>query len=188
MNTLEIERMARRGAEDGYDDEWHKTITTSTRVLGIMKNAANAARLAMTTEQLLTAIHHELCAIRNALEKNPAPAAAQSAPVARPRATYSEEVPQPSEVIADAGSVPVHFGKNQGIPISSLSDKSVAWYAQEQEPKLGRNGKPFPPRDADVYLRNAARTYLHQKRGTLTAAAPQARVDVESSIETDVNF
>ena len=104
-------------------------------------------------------------------------------------ATSSDEVPQPTAVIADAGSVTVHFGKNTGIPLSSLSDKSVAWYAKESEPKLDRNGKPFPPRDADVRLRNAARTYLHQKRGTLTAAAPQSRVDASSSIDdTDVNF
>lgn len=186
MTVLELERMARRGAEDGYDDEWHQTFTASARALASMKTAADAARLAMTTEQLLTAIHHELCAIRNALEKAPAPAAA---PVARPMATSSDEVPQPSAVIPDAGSITVHFGKNTGIPLSSLSDKSVAWYAQEQEPKLDRNGKPFPPRDADVRLRNAARTYLHQKRGTLTTAAPQGRVDASSSIDdTEVNF
>jgi hypothetical protein len=186
VTILDLERLARRGAEDGYDDEWHSTFTASARALASMKTAADAARTAMTTEQLLTAIHHELCAIRNALEKAPATVAA---PVARPMMTSSDEVPQPSTVIADAGSVTVHFGKNTGIPLSSLSDKSVAWYAQEQEPKLDRNGKPFPPRDADVRLRNAARTYLHMKRGTLTAAAPQARVDASSSIDdTDVNF
>ena len=186
MTVLDLERLARRGAEDGHDDDWHSTFTASARALASMKTAADAARLAMTTEQLLTAIHAELVAIRQALEIKPAAAAA---PVARPMATSSDEVPQPTAVIADAGSVTVHFGKNTGIPLSSLSDKSVAWYAQEPEPKLDRNGKPFPPRDSDVRLRNAARTYLHQKRGTLTAAAPQARVDASTSLDdTEVNF
>ena len=151
-----------------------------------MKTAADAARLAMTTEQLLTAIHSELVAIRQALETKPAPA---SAPVARPMATSSDEVPQPTSVIADAGSVTVHFGKNTGIPLSSLSDKSVAWYAQEQEPKLDQNGKPFPPRDADVRLRNAARTYLHEKRGTLkTTGATRTNPAPVSLEDTEVNF
>jgi len=152
-----------------------------------MAAATTTARSEMKSEELLTAIHAELVAIRQALETKPATAAA---PVARPMATSSDEVPQPSAVIADAGSVTVHFGKNTGIPLSSLSDKSVAWYAQEQEPKLDRNGKPFPPRDADVRLRNAARTYLHQKRGTLSASIPQDRVDAAPAEldDADVNF
>jgi hypothetical protein len=179
--------MARRGAEDGHDDGWHSTLTASARVLAAMQQQANDARTTMTTEQLLTAIHHELCAIRNALEKAPAPAAT---PVAKPMPTSSDEVPQPSSFVENAGSVTVHFGKNTGIPLSSLSDKSVAWYAQEQEPKLDRNGKPFPPRDADVRLRNAARTYLHMKRGTLAGSVPQARVDAAPAglDDTDVNL
>ena len=77
----------------------------------------------------------------------------------------------PTEIIADAGNVQVHFGKNKGVALSSLGDRSVAWYAQEPEPRLGNNGKPFPPRAEDVLLRNAARTIIHQKRGTLPSAA-----------------
>ena len=83
----------------------------------------------------------------------------------------------PTEIIADAGSVQVHFGKNKGVALSSLGDRSVAWYAQEPEPRIGNNGKPFPPRPEDVLLRNAARTIIHQKRGTLpSAAVPSAPV------------
>jgi len=63
----------------------------------------------------------------------------------------------------------------------------VAWYAQEPEPRIGNNGKPFPPRAEDVLLRNAARTLIHQKRGTLPSAAvpttPVANID-----EGDVSF
>ena len=73
----------------------------------------------MKSEELLTAIHAELVAIRQALETK---SAAAAAPVARPMTTSSDEVPQPTAVIADAGSVTVHFGKNTGIPLSSLSE------------------------------------------------------------------
>lgn len=143
----------------------------------------------MTNEQLLQQIHSELVAIRQALSSKPA-APAPAVVSALARAASSDEVPQPTEIIADAGSVAVHFGKNDGVPLSSLSDKSVAWYAKDPEPKLDRNGNPFPPRPADVRLRNAARTYLHQKRGTLSASIPQARVDAApvSLDDADVNF
>jgi hypothetical protein len=71
--------------------------------------------------------------------------------------------------------------------LSSLGERSVAWYAQEAEPRIGNNGKPFPPRPEDVLLRNAARTLIHQKRGTLPSAAvptaPVANID-----EGDVSF
>ena len=93
----------------------------------------------------------------------------------------------PTEIIEDAGNVQVHFGKNKGVALSSLGDRSVAWYAQEPEPRLGNNGKPFPPRAEDVLLRNAARTIIHQKRGTLPSAAvptaPVATID-----DGDVSF
>ena len=86
-----------------------------------------------------------------------------------------------AHVVAYAGEVQVHFGKNKGVALSSLGERSVAWYAQEPEPRLGNNGKPFPPRPEDVLLRNAARTIIHQKRGTLPSAAvptaPVANID-----------
>ena len=118
----------------------------------------------------LELIHAELVRIREALEARPF---ASGAPAAKPAPSFpkSDEVPMPTEVIANAGEVQVHFGKNKGVALSSLSERSVAWYAQEPEPRLGNNGKPFPPRAEDVLLRNAARTIIHQKRGTLPSAA-----------------
>jgi hypothetical protein len=135
----------------------------------------------------LELIHAELIRIREALEARPF---AAGAPAAKPVAPRSEEVPMPTEVIADAGNVQVHFGKNKGVTLSSLSERSVAWYAQEPEPRLGNNGKPFPPRPEDVLLRNAARTLIHQKRGTLpSAAVPQSTASASASIDDgDVSF
>ena len=118
----------------------------------------------------LELIHAELVRIREALEARPY---ASGAPAAKPASSFpkSDEIPMPAEIIEDAGSVQVHFGKNKGVALSSLGDRSVAWYAQEAEPRIGNNGKPFPPRPEDVLLRNAARTLIHQKRGTLPSAA-----------------
>lgn len=116
----------------------------------------------------LDLIHKELIRIREALEARPY---ALGAPAAKPVTPRSNEVPMPSEIIADAGAVQVHFGKNKGVALSTLGERSVAWYAQEAEPRIGNNGKPFPPRDDDVLLRNAARTLIHQKRGTIPSAA-----------------
>jgi hypothetical protein len=90
----------------------------------------------------------------------------------------------PTEIIADAGSVQVHFGKNKGVALSSLSERSVAWYAQEPEPRLGNNGKPFPPRPEDVLLRNAARTLIHQKRGTIPAVTEPKAIPADSEVTT----
>jgi len=123
----------------------------------------------------LELIHAELVRIREALEARPF---AAGAPTHKAVATQAktDEVPMPSEIIANAGDVQVHFGKNKGVALSSLGDRSVAWYAQEPEPRLRNDGTPFPPRAEDVLLRNAARTIIHQKRGTIaavTASAPK---------------
>jgi len=128
----------------------------------------------------LELIHAELVRIREALEARPF---ASGAPAAKPASSFpkSDEIPMPAEIIEDAGNVQVHFGKNKGVALSSLGDRSVAWYAQEAEPRIGNNGKPFPLRPEDVLLRNAARTLIHQKRGTLPSAAvptaPVANID-----------
>jgi len=118
----------------------------------------------------LELIHAELVRIREALEARPY---AVGAPAAKPASSFpkSDEVPLPSEVIPNAVEVQVHFGKNKGVALSQLGERSVAWYAQKAEPRIGNNGKPFPPRPEDVLLRNAARTIIHQKRGTLPSAA-----------------
>ena len=123
----------------------------------------------------LDLIHAELIRIREALEARPF---AAGAPPAKPATTSpkTDEVPMPTEVVPDAGNVQVHFGKNKGVALSSLGDRSVAWYAQEPEPRIGNNGKPFPPRAEDVLLRNAARTLIHQKRGTLPATSAVASI------------
>ena len=133
----------------------------------------------------LDLIHAELIRIREALEARPF---ASGAPAAKPAPARSDEVPMPTEVIADAGNVQVHFGKNKGVALSSLSERSVAWYAQEPEPRLGNNGKPFPPRPEDVLLRNAARTIIHKKRGTLPSAAVPSSDPVATIDDGDVSF
>jgi hypothetical protein len=85
-------------------------------------------------------------------------------------------IPQPSEVIPNAGDVQVHFGKNNGVALSKLSERSLSWYATEQPPRLDSSGKPYPARPQETTLRNAARTLWHQNRGTLgQAEAPKAK-------------
>ena len=133
----------------------------------------------------LELIHAELVRIREAMEARPF---ASGAPAAKPAAPRSDEVPMPTEVIEDAGNVQVHFGKNKGVALSSLSERSVAWYAQEPEPRIGSNGKPFPPRPEDVLLRNAARTIIHKKRGTLPSAAVPSSDPVATIDDGDVSF
>jgi len=129
----------------------------------------------------LELIHAELVRIRESLEARPF---ASGAPAAKPASSFpkSDEVPMPVEIIPNAGEVQVHFGKNKGVALSSLGDRSVAWYAQEPEPRIGNNGKPFPPRPEDVLLRNAARTIIHQKRGTISGAAV-----TDAPVATSVN-
>jgi len=87
----------------------------------------------MTNEQF-TELMLEIRAIRSALtqgNKPAAPAVASKAAAAGPK-----DIPLPSEVIENATDVPVHFGKNKGTPLGSLSPKSIEWYAQEPEPRL----------------------------------------------------
>ena len=126
----------------------------------------------------------ELIAIRQLLERAlpMQPAASLTTP---PPASQSP-IPQPSQLVADPGAVCVHFGKNDGKPLSSLNDRSIEWYATPKEPRVGNNGKPFPPRPADEQLANAARQLYHAKRGTLAnaAAIPAA---VTAGVELDEN-
>ena len=88
----------------------------------------------------LELIHAELIRIREALEARPF---ASGAPAAKPAPSFpkSDEVPMPTEVIANAGEVQVHFGKNKGVALSSLGERSVAWYAQVAEPRIGNKTK-----------------------------------------------
>ena len=142
-------------------------------------------------EDLLKAIHQELVAIRQLLaETRSAPA--RSTPVRTASSTSGssaggdEVIPQPTEIVPNAGDVAVHFGKNNGVPLSKLSERSLSWYAIEQPPRLDSSGKPYPARPQELVLRNAARTLWHQNRGTLgqpdaPKAAPAPAAAVESS-------
>lgn len=106
--------------------------------------------------------------------------AASPAPAAQPSYSTStsssggkfgdEPIPQPSEIIVNARQVCVHFGKNTGKPLQELGERSIAWYAAEQPAKVGNNSRPFAPRPQDTLLKNAARTYWHELRGTLDTA------------------
>ena len=113
----------------------------------------------MNTE-LLTDILIELRAIRAALEK-PKPMLSLTATTAT---ATPNSLPLPAIEIADAGSVQVHFGKNAGTPISSLTDKQLLWYGADRPAQLRKDGTPFPPREADVQLINACRTLWHQRK------------------------
>ena len=127
-------------------------------------------------EDILKAIHQELVSIRQLLSEAKQ-TAARSTPArsTSTTSTYSssggdEPVPQPTEVVPNAGDVQVHFGKNNGVALSKLSERSLSWYAQEQAPRLDSSGKPYPARPQETTLRNAARTLWHQNRGTLGQA------------------
>lgn len=134
----------------------------------------------MTNEQF-TELMLEVRAIRSALTQTRATATAT--PSAAPAAT-SEEIPLPITPVENAGAVQVHFGKNTGRALADLGAKSVEWYAKEQPPKLMHDGTPFAPRPADVALREAARTLVHQRRGTISMTEPvlKAAPDDESSV------
>jgi hypothetical protein len=90
-----------------------------------------------------------------------------------------EPVPQPAMTwsISNAECHQVHFGKNTGVKLADLKDRSLAFYAAEKPPRLKNDGTPFDKRPADVDLENASRTVWHHRRGTLAqpAAAGQAK-------------
>ena len=139
----------------------------------------------MTTEQF-TELMNELRTLRAviAAKQSLAPAAAQAPAASKPA---SNDIPLPSEVIENPEDICVHFGKNSGTRLGALSPKSLEWYAQEPEPRLKKDGTPFPPRAEDLLLRNAARTIVHQKRGTIPM--PPAKPVLQSEpISEDVPF
>jgi len=120
-----------------------------------------------TNPATLSDIRDELVAIRLLLAARPAAAApAQSAAVPS-TASGDGHPPQPSQIVENPGSVQVHFGKNNGKSLAELSERSLAWYATEQPPRLDSSGKPYPPRPQEITLRNAARTLWHKNKGTL---------------------
>lgn len=58
---LQLEQMARRGAEDGHDPAWHAQMTDSPRIRATMLAAHNAAIEQMKRDetQYLAACHWE---------------------------------------------------------------------------------------------------------------------------------
>jgi hypothetical protein len=142
----------------------------------------------ITDEQYQTLLT-ELKQIREALTASrsatPAPAASRTL-----TGKTGEDIPQPTFAIDNPELVTVHFGKNAGVEIGKLAEKSLGWYCLEPEPRIGNNGKPFPPREADVNLRNAARLLWHSRRGTLTMASlfvsqPKPTAPTEAQVDAE---
>ena len=146
-------------------------------------------------EELLKAIHQELVGIRKLLAEGKSAPTPRNGPSRTTTSTSSsssfsgggdEQIPQPTEIVANAGDVQVHFGKNNGIPLSKLGERSLSWYAQEQAPRLDSSGNPYPPRPQEITLRNAARTLWHQNRGTLGNSVA-AKSTHEEFVETSAH-
>ena len=93
-------------------------------------------------------------------------------------------IPMPSEIVPDAASVEIHFGKNKGRTLSSLSAKSLEWYAADKPAQLKNDGTPFALRPDDLRLLNAART-LHHKLGSL---APTSVISQAPALDEEVPF
>jgi hypothetical protein len=115
---------------------------------------------------MITEQHNELLielrAIRAALEIKPR-AIATASSVNTSNAT---SLPPPDQMIEGAASVTVHFGKNKGVAIGSLTEKQLLWYGADREPQLKNDGTAFPPRAEDTLLKNACRTvWMQRTRG-----------------------
>ena len=124
---------------------------------------------------VLLKIYEELVAIRELLARPPAAAAAPARASAYSAGQSAgsgtqAEIPQPSNIIDNPGDVQCHFGKNNGKPLSEMSERQLSFYASVKEPRLDSSGKPFPPRPADVNLENAARQLYHTRMGTLAGS------------------
>ena len=121
----------------------------------------------------------ELRAIRAALEtKSRAVATAPSVS----STLFLTSLPAPEIWVDNAGEVTVHFGKNAGTPVSALNDKQLLWYGADREPSLKKDGTPFPPREADVLLKNAARTIWFQRRQPAPQSDDKA---ISNPVETE---
>ena len=95
-------------------------------------------------------------------------------------------IPMPSEIVADAARIEIHFGKNKGRPLGALSAKSLEWYAADKPPQMKNDGTPFAPRPDDLRLLNAARTLHHR----LVPAAPATTLVLSQApaIDEEVPF
>ena len=108
-----------------------------------------------------------------------------TAPQTRPSvAAGAVLVPMPAEIVADAASFEIHFGKNKGRTLGSLSAKSLEWYAADKPPQMKNDGTPFALRPDDLRLLNAART-LHHKLGS---AATTSVITQAPALDEEVPF
>lgn len=145
----------------------------------------------MTTEQF-SQLLVELHAIKALLARQPAPGnrySGTTTPATVAASSTPADIPLPASPVANAEQVRVHFGKNSGTALGSLGAKSIEWYAKEPEPRLRNDGTPFPPRAEDVALREAARTLVHIRRGTIPNPGPVLSSDpVTTTMNDEVPF
>ena len=131
----------------------------------------------------------ELRAIKALLAGGARPAAAPPGAAAMPSTPSPEgPPPQPDTVVENAAQVRVHFGKNNGVELGALSERSLGWYASVKAPRLDNSGKPFAPRPAEVTLEQAARTLWHQQHGTLTVGQVPVAAPGPVNLDEDVAF
>ena len=136
----------------------------------------------MTNEQFSELIS-ALRGIQTALEARQPAIAAQT----RPSVAAGEVlIPMPAEIVADAAGFEIHFGKNKGRTLGSLSAKSLEWYAADKPPQLKNDGTPFSMRPQDLSLLNAART-LHHKLGS-PSLAPTSVLSQAPALDEEVPF
>lgn len=104
----------------------------------------------------------------------------------RPLAAGAVLIPMPAEIVADAASIEIHFGKNKGRTLGSLSAKSLEWYAADKPAQMKNDGTPFALRPDDLRLLNAART-LHHKLGS-ASVAPTSVTSQAPALDEEVPF
>jgi hypothetical protein len=135
----------------------------------------------MITHEQFSEIISALHGIRHALEARQPAIASQTRPSAAAGAVL---VPMPADIIINAADLQIHFGKNKGRTLGSLSAKSLEWYASEKPPQMKNDGTAFAARPDDLRLLNAART-LHHKLGSL---APTSVISQTPIIDEEVPF
>jgi hypothetical protein len=129
--------------------------------------------------ELLDALH----GIRHALEaRQPAIPAQTRSSVAAGAAL----VPMPSDIIINAADVEIHFGKNKGRMLGSLSAKSLEWYAADKPAQMKNDGTPFAARPDDLRLLNAARTLHHRLAPDF--CPPTAPLNQAPALDEEVPF
>lgn len=139
------------------------------------------------TDNILLKIHEELVAIRELLAKQQTAAPAKQSSFFSTPSAAQAEIPQPTELVDNPGDVQVFYGKNNGVALSKLSERSAEWYAQEQPPKMDSSGRPYPERPQERVFKNAARQLYHQRKGSLKTAAslPPKNEAAEKQSEDD---